>query len=258
MSAFIVEFWSELRARVPMTFWAVVTMFIVTTGPFGTYAATSALQRLVLVLPLIVVICIIGTAVRTAVFQLLPAASFRVTAFVTAALACLFMVPTVRMMMSLLLPQTAAAHPSLIELTLLVGSLSLGLTLWRRTVDPSRYARALPAEVAAEPPPPAHSRLLQRIEPELRGELVKISVRDHYVDVQTSAGLSSLLLRFGDAMSEAGPVEGDQVHRSHWVAWSAVDAVERDGAKLFLRLKHGEKVPVSKNHREKLEQRGLV
>ena len=68
---------------------------------------------------------------------------------------------------------------------------------------------------------------------------------------------ASLLLRFSDAIAEVEE-EGAQVHRSHWVAWAAVEAVERDGIKLFLRLKSGARVPVSKNNREKLEARGLI
>lgn len=96
------------------------------------------------------------------------------------------------------------------------------------------------------------------MEPELRGALVSMTVRDHYVDVVTSAGLSSLLLRFSDAMDETEGVPGAQVHRSHWVAWSAVTGTEREPGKLFLLLSDGSRIPVSRAHRAKLEERGLV
>ena len=107
------------------------------------------------------------------------------------------------------------------------------------------------------PEPAPEPRLVQRLDPGLRGPILSISVRDHYVDVMTGHGTASLLMRFGDAIAEAG-VAGAQVHRSHWVAWDAIDTVEREGAKLFLRLKPGMRVPVSKNHRDKLELRGLI
>jgi len=106
-------------------------------------------------------------------------------------------------------------------------------------------------------PPPGY-RLLQRLVPELRGDLVLISVRDHYVDVRTTRGQASLLLRFSDAMAEAGDVDGTQVHRSHWVAWDAVEGVNRAGGKVYLSLRNGGPVPVSRNHRAKLQDRGLI
>ena len=99
---------------------------------------------------------------------------------------------------------------------------------------------------------------MQRIDPHLRGKLLAISVQDHYVDVYTSAGKARVLLRLSDAIAEADPVEGTQVHRSHWVAWQAVEAVEREGLKMFLRLTDGLRVPVSKNHRDKVEERGFL
>ena len=91
-----------------------------------------------------------------------------------------------------------------------------------------------------------------------RGVLLAICVRDHDVDIQTTKRTACLLMRFGDAIAEAAPVEGAQVHRSCWVAWPAVEAVKRDGMKLFLRLSYGGRVPVSKNHRAKLEDRRLI
>lgn len=89
----------------------------------------------------------------------------------------------------------------------------------------------------------------------MQGALWAISVRDHYVDVRTSTGQASLLMRLSDAMAEAEPVEGIQVHRSHWVAWAAVAAAEREGARLFLRLQDGARIPVSRAHRPRVEAR---
>ena len=59
-------------------------------------------------------------------------------------------------------------------------------------------------------------------------------------------------------MAEASPVDGVQVHRSHWVAWDAIAAVESADGRAVLRLKRGETIPVSRSHREKLEARGLL
>lgn len=125
----------------------------------------------------------------------------------------------------------------------------------------------LEGDVAASPeavppvqpePPMALPRLLLRVEPETRGSVLHLSGRDHYVDVQTDRGRTTLLMRLADAIGELDGVAGMQVHRSHWVAEDAVEAVERDEGKLFLRLSTGARVPVSRNHRAKLEARGLI
>ena len=48
-----------------------------------------------------------------------------------------------------------------------------------------------------------------------------ITAQDHYVNVQTDAGSELCLIRFRDAIAETYPVEGIQIHRSHWIAWHA-------------------------------------
>lgn len=100
-------------------------------------------------------------------------------------------------------------------------------------------------------------RLLDRLAPEQRGRLYWISVRDHYVDVGTSQGVSSLLLRLSDAMVETAGEEGGQVHRSHWVAWGAVTSAERQRGKMVLILSDGARIPVSKTYRAEVEARGI-
>jgi DNA-binding LytR/AlgR family response regulator len=89
----------------------------------------------------------------------------------------------------------------------------------------------------------------------MHGDIWAITVRDHYVDVQTSLGKASMLLRFADAVAEAEPTLGTQVHRSHWVAWQGVGSVCREGGKVMLHLKNGSQIPVSRNHRDKVDTR---
>ena len=274
MSAFLTDFRAELRSVVPMMFWAILAIFLVLTGPFGTYAAFSFWQRWLVVLPFMAVLVPLCTTIRVVAFSLLPLGSYRLSALVAAGLACALVAPLSQSLLLFLTSGAQASHPSLTELMLLVASLSVGLSSMRQMVEPAWFSEVPVQGDAAESSagglveafvqPPENvplapqPRLLQRLEPEARGDLWAISVRDHYVDIQTSAGVSSILLRFGDAMAEAAAVDGAQLHRSHWVAWAAVAAVERDAGKLFVRLKHGARVPVSKNHRAKLEARGLL
>lgn len=278
MSAFAHRFKQELSSGVSLIFWAGLIIFVALTGPFGTYAAYSVGQRLLVVAPLLLAIMLVGVGIRALVFSTLPPWQFRWACVLNAGLASLIMAPILDQFLYRIPRNGPISHPALTELMLLVFSLSLGLSSLRRSVAPELYLSSarppaeplpesetapetapemtpefVPSAAAARPP-----RLLQRIDMVASGTLLSISVRDHYVDVQTSHGVSSLLMRLGDAMVETDPVEGAQIHRSHWVAWEAVQGVERDGAKLFVVLAGGTRLPVSKNHRDKLVARGLV
>ncbi len=95
----------------------------------------------------------------------------------------------------------------------------------------------------------AHTALVDRLSPDKRGCLVRLEVQDHYVLVVTENGREMLLMRLGDAMREVSG--GMQVHRSHWIAFDSVEALERDGGrnpKLTLRMKDGAAIPVSRSY----------
>lgn len=99
------------------------------------------------------------------------------------------------------------------------------------------------------PETPRHGRtpaLLRRLAPHNRGRLLHISVEDHYSKVRTSAGSELVLLRFSDAISEADPEDGMQVHRSHWVARAFVVRLRTGGGKATLTLEDGSEIPVSR------------
>ena len=82
--------------------------------------------------------------------------------------------------------------------------------------------------------PMATSRFFERLPDELGHDIVYLVAAAHYVDVITTAGSASILLRFSDAVAELGDL-GLRVHRSYWVAYRHVRrAVRRDGRTLLL------------------------
>ncbi len=123
------------------------------------------------------------------------------------------------------------------------------------------------ADLTAAPPAafapaiPAHQhipQILARIDADKRGDVLHLSVRDHYVVVQTARGEATLLMRFADAIRELDGVEGLQVHRSHWVAKMAVAEPVRASGRLQLRLRDGRLVPVSRSYLEEVRANGLL
>ncbi len=90
--------------------------------------------------------------------------------------------------------------------------------------------------------------LLDRLALSNRGELVSLTVQDHYVEVTTTKGSELVLMRLADAIKETAPTQGLRVHRSHWVATHAVSNAKRDGARAVLTLSDGRDIPVSRTY----------
>ena len=237
-----------MRLKEFIVLWLTLSLVVAVSGPFGSHGQLTLLQRILFWTPVLGLGVLISVGVRVFVQVKLSGDACRSCALAATALACTLICPPLFLLVSTVFPSDLPRMVLFQEIVLLVGSAYLGAYSLHMAMN-----EAPKTAPAAEP----ESRLIQRLDPSLRGALWAISVRDHYVDVMTERGVASLLLRFSDAIAEVEE-EGAQVHRSHWVAWAAVEAVERDGIKLFLRLKSGARVPVSKNNREKLEARGLI
>ncbi len=101
-------------------------------------------------------------------------------------------------------------------------------------------------------------RLLNRLPDSFDGQIVRLSVRDHNVDVITTTGTFTIRSRFTDAIAEMEPMDGCCTHRSHWVVRSAIVGPERGGGKNWLRLSNGDRVPVSRKYKPMLEDEGIL
>ncbi len=90
--------------------------------------------------------------------------------------------------------------------------------------------------------------LLDRLLPQNRAELLRLSVQDHYTDVVTTRGHQLVLLRFTDAIREVGNAKGLQVHRSHWISDADVMSLKKQAGRLFIVTRDGSEIPVSRSY----------
>lgn len=97
--------------------------------------------------------------------------------------------------------------------------------------------------------------ILDRLKPENRGPLLRLSVQDHYTEVVTSRGRELVLLRFADALKETAAMPGLRVHRSHWVADAHVESLKRDNGRLLILTRDGTQIPVSRSYAEDVRRR---
>lgn len=253
MDSFARAYIKAISFQILPVIWAVMSVFGIVSGAFGTWQMTT--WERVLYWPMIVGVGIlIGAGLRVLVREQLGLRNYFVEAPVIAAFAALSLTPMC----------VAVAHwvaegtqkvPHWRAVAGYIAVVSLTITTLRHAV-----ARTLPLPVLLLPergglaphddhdagPAEPLPRLLARLEPALRAPLVRLQMRNHYVDVVTEKGSQSLLMRLADAISETEGVEGLQVHRSHWVARAAMLGVQRGAGKMALRMADGALVPVSR------------
>lgn len=87
---------------------------------------------------------------------------------------------------------------------------------------------------------------------EKRGAVVLMSAADHYVEFFTEHGSHLRRMTMKAAVEKANATEGMRVHRSHWVAYHAMLALEKDGERHILNLRSGHRVPVSPKYAAKV------
>jgi len=80
-----------------------------------------------------------------------------------------------------------------------------------------------------------------------------LKAEEHYVSLTLRGGTSFLLRgRLADAIEQVPPEAGLQVHRSYWVARSALAALNRKRDGWRLRLRDGTEIPVARNRQAKV------
>ncbi len=86
-----------------------------------------------------------------------------------------------------------------------------------------------------------------------RGQLLHFSAQDHYVEIVTRKGKHLTRMSMKDALAMVEPDKGMQVHRSHWVAYDALLALEKQSGRYFAILRNGAQMPVAKNKVEAVQ-----
>jgi len=241
-------FWSlknAVCARSCLAVWVLLSAIAAITGPFGTYLETSLFSRSLYWASLIGTALVFSEGVKIGVKHLWPDLSFPMSAVAATTLFVLLFTPTTIV--------ACALNPSPFGTDLPIGTIVLtaaALCMGTQKLDYLNSTKLV--SYSSEP------RLVQRLPMDIRGPLIRITVRDHYVDVYTDKGMHSLLMRFRDAADEVEGVEGFCIHRSHWVARRAIADVVMEKGRPFVIMNDGEKVPVSRKYRYNVEAAGLL
>ena len=246
---------ADLRSRAVLVAWASLTIMMALAGPFGSYEQVPLHRRLAVWVVITALAIVLTTAIRVFVYTFWKIEDYWRGGTLTALIAALVLtLPLYR-----LAQVSGNAHltmpPGLIEIGGFIFCLTMGFNALRHGLETDGLSGFVDGD---EAPAPLLPRLALRLPDECRGPVLRISGRDHYVDVTTACGEASLLMRFSDALAELEGVDGMQVHRSHWVAADAVIGGGREGGRVVLRLTDGGRVPVSRTYMAEVEARGWL
>lgn len=89
-------------------------------------------------------------------------------------------------------------------------------------------------------------------------DLFAVSADEHYVRVQTVTDQEHIRERFSQVISHLPSNLGFQIHRSHWVAFAAVEDIVQNGAQQSVVLKNGEMLPISKARKREFKDDLMV
>lgn len=227
---------------------AVLGLVVGLVGPFGTYPM-GTLPRLVYWAMVVFGTAVIGTLCSGLLVRLLrPLVPPLVADILGGAIAGLPVTLVVLAINSVAFgPATHSIGVGtlVVSCSIITASVTLLVSLFARREAPELADRAAP-------------RLLDRMPLPVRGRLLHLAVADHYVEVTTDRGKALLLMRLSDAIGEAAPVEGLQVHRSHWVALAAVRKATRKAGKPVVELETGTVVPISRTYLAEARAAGLI
>lgn len=235
---------------------AVLSLVVGLIGPFGTFQMPMV-QRLLYWTAVVLSTAAIGTLVAGTIERALRGRMPRLAAATIAGGGS-----GVPIALSVVVINLVAFGPAFqgLDVLVLAGYCTLigaavtilGLVFRPRSASP---VSAATPEGGHRPEQPA---LLERLPLPQRGRLLHLAVADHYVEVSTDRGKALLLMRLSDAIREAAPVAGLQVHRSHWVALEAVTKVTRRSGKPVVELSTGATVPVSRTYLSAARDAGLA
>ena len=236
----------------------IVALLVGFTGPFGTEVYMALAPRLAYWLGMIVTTYAAGiffsSLVRQAVARPALPTPWRLglIALVTSLPVLVLVVAFNALFLGLELPTGIA----LLSAWLTSFVISFGIIILHVLAEKGTSSAI--AKTKAEQPERDQPPLLVRLPVELRGPLVRMSMQDHYVEVETTRGSTLILLRLADAIRETEGVAGVQIHRSHWVAIDGVERVHRSGGKIFIETRSGVRLPVSRTYLSAVREAGLI
>lgn len=103
----------------------------------------------------------------------------------------------------------------------------------------------------------SNNPLLSRLDLDIGERLIRLTMRDHYVEAFTNNGMQLIHMRFSDAVKALIDFNGMQVHRSHWVNFDEATDIFRKDGKARIIMSDSVEVPISRSKYDDLKRLGV-
>jgi ABC-type multidrug transport system fused ATPase/permease subunit len=252
MNRFLREILGYLIAPRTLILWGVTSIAATVAGPFGTFEYFAAPLRAMYWVAVVGMSILAAYLARRLADWLVDPVRMVPNGGLFSLFVAVFLAPFI-WVLTINLPEIDRARtPSLAQLFFYVFVIAVFISTVVRVIALAGAGQS-PVDAALK------SRLAERLGLPQPTRIIRLTVRDHYVDVITTESTETLRMRFADAVAEMDPVAGFWTHRSHWVAKGAIQSVVREnGSKIWLEMVNGDRVPVSRKYRGELESAGVL
>jgi hypothetical protein len=242
---------TNLMSPIPLVGWIIATLICVAIGPFGTYQGDTLGFRFLFWGGIIFSGIVYALLCLHAAHNIWPKRSFLQVAPISGTFSTITISISLKI---LVLKIYTDPQPSLLMITLIVGSIIVAVTILMHLLGPAQIEQAKTLNLAGQSDNP----FLSRISTDMGTKLIRLTMRDHYVEVHTCQGMQLIHERFSNAVAALSEFNGYQVHRSHWVNLDEVCGVIKSGGKLAFKMTDGFNVPISRGKIAELKQLGLL
>lgn len=236
----LIDPWKTRHVQVS---WLIVVVASVITGPFGTFAYLDLPGRTAYW----TVVHLVSWALNIAVFQLINHSRVMqhnslLPRSIVCALICSLPIALFLTVLNQYIWPGIGGIPAFLVLWMYAGLFGLLISCLSIWINGSSEIRPPTNDDAASE---VKTMFFGKIPPHLGKDLISITPRDHYLEITTQLGSDLILMRFSDALNELQTIAGAQIHRSHWVADTAVAGFKKIKGRAFVVLKNGQKLPIS-------------
>ncbi len=244
--------------RITIVGWALGSFLATYAAPFGTLQYPFELRAIFWSI-VVVGATLMARSAMWVVWHFMPTAKGFIVDAAVSVLMVLFYTPVLYFSAIVIFDGRPLISSTYLTFMQYVAIISIAVCITRRMVAGLIGQRnASLTEQLADNQSETQPRLIRRLPKGFDGQILRLTVEDHFVDVVAESGTYRIRLRFADAVNEMDPCPGSCTHRSHWVATHAVTGVRREAGKIWLEITNGDLVPVSRKYRPDVEAAGLL
>jgi LytTr DNA-binding domain-containing protein len=255
---------ADLKGPIPLLSWILGTFICTVTGPFGTYEISTLGFRFLFWGGILLIALVFSLLCVHATHNLRPLWGHRKISAVAGTIFTITYSTFIILLIQQIYPPEKLPSPLMIVVIVAGVTFSIQILIhltggrkdtWGTTTAPLSKQTPKPELKLGNR---TNNPFLSRIDANMGTKLVRLTMRDHYVETYTCRGMQLIHMRFSDAVNALSHFNGLQPHRSHWINLDEMcELIKKDG-KFFFRMSDGFEVPIARGKLKQVKQLGLL